>query len=119
MRRRFPKFVHAFIDRHGKARFYLRRPGFKQLSLPGLPWSPEFMAAYEAALAGQPAAIGATRVVPGSMHALTISYYASPGYLAMKSSSQRVRRNIIERFLRETDGNGVRNGDKRAANVAA
>jgi hypothetical protein len=40
--RRPPKYVQGFIDRHGKARFYFRRPGFKSVSLPGLPWSPEF-----------------------------------------------------------------------------
>jgi hypothetical protein len=32
----------------------------------------------------------------------------------MKASSQRVRRNIIEKFFRETDANGQRNADKRA-----
>jgi len=31
--RRPPKYVHGFIDRHGKPRFYFRRPGFKQLPL--------------------------------------------------------------------------------------
>jgi hypothetical protein len=46
--------VQGFIDRHGKARFYFRRPGFKVIPLPGLPWSPQFMAVYEAALGGQP-----------------------------------------------------------------
>ena len=49
--RRPPKFVHGFIDRHGKSRFYFRHAGFKKVSLPGLPWSPEFMAAYNAAVA--------------------------------------------------------------------
>jgi integrase len=112
---RMPRYVHGFIDRHGKPRFYFRRAGFKNVPLPGLPWSPEFMMAYEAALAGQPAPIGVARVTPGSMHALAISYYASPEYLAMKPSSQRVRRNIIEKFCREVDVNGQRNGDKRAA----
>jgi hypothetical protein len=28
--RRPPKYVHGFTDRHGKARFYLRREGFKR-----------------------------------------------------------------------------------------
>jgi integrase len=107
--------VNGFIDRHGKARFYFRKAGFKKVALPGLPWSPDFMAAYQAALAGQPAAIGAARVLPGSVHALAISYYNSLEYLAMKPSSRRVRRNIIEKFCRETDANGQRNGDKRAA----
>jgi hypothetical protein len=64
--RRLPKFVHGFIDRHGKPRFYFRRPGFKQLPLSGLPWSPEFMRAYEEALAGQPLLIGSERVKPGT-----------------------------------------------------
>ena len=49
------------------------------------------------------------------MHALAINYYASLEYLAMKPSSQRVRRNIIEKFCRELDTNSQRNGDKRAA----
>lgn len=48
--RRPPKFVQGFIDRHGKPRFYLRCAGFKTVPLPGL--LPEFMAAYEEALAG-------------------------------------------------------------------
>jgi integrase len=52
--KRPPKYVQGFIDRHGKPRFYFRRPGFKSVPLPGLPWSPEFMAAYAEALAGQP-----------------------------------------------------------------
>jgi hypothetical protein len=64
--RRPPKYCHGFIDRHGKPRWYFRRPGFKRVPLPGLPWSREFMAAYEQALAGQPEPIGAARVKPGS-----------------------------------------------------
>jgi hypothetical protein len=31
--RRPPKFVHGFIDRHGKPRWYFRRAGFKQVRL--------------------------------------------------------------------------------------
>jgi integrase len=110
-----PRYVNGFIDRHGKARYYFRRAGFKKVALPGLPWSPTFMAAYQNALAGQPSAISAARVLPGSIHALAISYYNSLEYLALKASSQRVRRNIIEKFCRETDAKGQRNGDKRAA----
>ena len=60
--RKAPRYTHAFIDRHGKPRFYFRRPGFKQAPLPGLPWSPQFMAAYEAAMAGETA----PRVEPGA-----------------------------------------------------
>src|SRR5438874_2118990 len=52
--RRPPKFVQGFIDRHGKARFYTRRKGFPKTPLPGVPWSPEFTAAYTDALAVKP-----------------------------------------------------------------
>src|ERR1700716_4187956 len=112
-----PKFVQAFIDRHGKPRFYFRRPLFPRVPLPGLPWSPEFMAAYETALAGQPAEIGATRVKPGTIRGLAVSYFNSLEFRSMKPSSQAVRRNIIERFCRETDRTGVAHGDKSAATL--
>src|SRR5262245_23627189 len=55
--KRPPKYVHGFIDRHGKPRFYFRRAGFKKEPLPGLPWSGQFMGAYEQAMAGQPASL--------------------------------------------------------------
>src|SRR5947207_11487296 len=113
--RRPPKFVHGFMDRHGKPRWYFRRAGFQRVPLPGLPWSPEFMAAYEAALAGQPSPIGAARVKPGTMRALAVSYFASVDFRSMKSSTQSVYRNIIERFCRETDKEGNAYGDKSAA----
>jgi integrase len=113
---KLPKFINAYVDRNGKPRYYFRRAGFKSVTLPGTPWSPEFMRAYEDALAGQPIAVGAGRTIPGSMHALAISYYNSPEYLIkLKPKTQRVRRSTIERFCREEDANGVRNGDKRAA----
>ena len=54
-------------------------PGFKLIPLSGLPWSPEFMAAYEIALAGQPLNIGSKRVKPGTMRALAVSYFNSAG----------------------------------------
>ena len=60
--------MHGFVDRHEKARFYYRRGG-KNVPLPGLPWSPEFMAAYEAAHAAfrqdEPAPLGSSRTVSG------------------------------------------------------
>ena len=63
------KFVHRFLDRHGRPRHYFRRPGFKLLPLPGLPGSEDFMAAYQAALAGAPVPIGESRTLPGTINA--------------------------------------------------
>jgi integrase len=108
MMRRPPKYCHGFIDRHGRPRFYFRRSGFKQVPLPGLPWSPEFMAAYEQALAGQPAPIGAERTIPGTLRALAVSYFASPAFRTKRPSTQNTYRNVIERLCSE-------HGDKRVA----
>ena len=113
--RRLPKFIHGFLDRHGKPRFYFRRPGFKQFPLPGLPWSPEFMRAYEEALTGQALLIGSERVKPGTIRALAASYYNSVPFRLMKPSTQSVYRNIIDRFCRETDKEGHEHSAKRAA----
>jgi integrase len=112
--RRPPKYVQAFLDRHGRPRFYFRRAGFRPVPLPGLPWSPEFMAAYEAALTGQPSPLGASRVKPGTVRALAVSYFASIDFRSMKSSTQGVYRNIVERFCRESDRDGNAYGDKSA-----
>jgi integrase len=108
MMRRPPQYCNGFIDRHGKPRWYFRRAGFKKVPLPGLPWSPEFMAAYERALAGQPAPVGAERTIPGTLRALTVSYFASPEFRTTKPSTQYTYRNVIDRLCAE-------HGDKRVA----
>ena len=59
-RLKLPPYIHGYTDRHGRPRFYFRRAGFKKVPLPGLPWSPVFMDAYDTALAGQRIAIGAS-----------------------------------------------------------
>jgi integrase len=106
-----PRFTHGYIDRHGRPRYYLRRPGFKQLPLPGLPWSPEFMAAYEQAMASQPRdEVGARRTIAGSMRALAVSYFQSAMFQNLEPSTQSVYRNIADRFCRE-------HGDKRVASL--
>jgi integrase len=106
-RLRLPRYVHGFIDRHGKPRFYFRRAGFGSRPLRGSLYSSQFMDDYEAALAGQSLPIGADRARPGTMAALALSYFASPQFRGMRSSSQKIYRGIIERFCRE-------HGDKRA-----
>jgi integrase len=112
-----PRFVHGYIDRHEKPRWYFRRKGFEQISLPGLPWSPEFMQAYEAAMAGQPIEINAKRVKPGTMRALAVFYFNSIAHRSMAPSTQSVYRNIIERFCEDKGATGVAYGDMPAAGM--
>jgi integrase len=105
------QFVNEFRDRHGKVRRYLRRPSCKAVPLPGLPGSAEFMAAYQAALAGMTAPqkqIGEARTVAGTVQALVAAYLdCSPGstspFKTRAAETQRTRRNILENF-REAHG---------------
>jgi hypothetical protein len=100
MMRKPPRFTHGYVDRHGKPRWYLRRRGFKSIPLAGLPWSPEFMAAYEAALAGQGPRqeIGASRTKPGSISTLIVKFYRSGEWAGLAKSTQVTYRGILERF---------------------
>ena len=108
-----PKYTHGYINRHGKPCFYLRRPGHKKVRLPGLPWSPEFMAAREAALNGEwikpEMGSGLRRIVAGTVNAAIVSYYQTSAFKdGLAESSQKMRRAILERFREE-------HGDKRIA----
>lgn len=108
---KMPKYTHGYIDQHGRPRFYLRRAGYKKIPLPGLPWSPEFMAAREAALNGEwtKPDIGAKRTVAGTVNAAIVSYYQSTAFNdGLAESSRKMRRNILERFREE-------HGEKRMA----
>jgi integrase len=106
-----PKYVQAFIDRHGHARYYFRRTGFMTVPLPGLPWSPQFMEAYERAISGEVLELELPpRVKPGSFRALAISYFRSSAFTDLKPSTQSVYRNAIERLCKE-------HGDKGATNL--
>jgi integrase len=73
------------------------------------------MEKYEAAIAGQPIKIGASRVKPGTMRALAVSYFNSIAFRGMEPSTQSVYRNIINRFCEEAGASGVSYGDLPAA----
>src|SRR5215469_1614101 len=106
-RLKLPPYVHAFRDRHGKARYYFRRPGFKRAALPGLPWSPEFMAAYESAMRGTRPELGASRSRPGTVAAVVAGYFSSAVFGALAESSRHTRRQILERFRAEHGDKGI------------
>src|SRR5262245_52079456 len=97
---KLPRHVQAWVDkRDGRAYYYLRRRGYPRVRLPGLPWSPSFMAAYEAAMSTPRTAIGAGRVKPGSVAAVVAEYLDSRQFFGSKSAgTQRMRRGILERF---------------------
>lgn len=107
-----PKYCQIFEDRHGKLRCYFRRHGYKPVAIPGLPWAPEFMAAYEAAMKGDKPEIGASQTKGGTVNAVVISYYRSANFRTLAGETQRTYRGILERFR-------VEHGDKSVARLQA
>jgi integrase len=103
------RYVKAYVDRHGRARHYLRRPGSKPVALPGLPGSDEFMAAYAAALAEQTprVEIGATRTRAGSISAMVVGYVGSAAFHNLAVASQNEYRRIFERMRNDYGDLGI------------
>jgi hypothetical protein len=104
MKRKNPPGTQEYIDQHGKPRFYLRRPGHNKISLPGLPWSPEFMEAREIALKSDGAMIeiGASKTVSGTVNAAIVAYLVSPMFgNGLADSTKQARRAILETFRAE------------------
>src|SRR4030095_9250756 len=106
---KLPKFVDQFVDRYGHARFYFRRKGGPRTPLPGLPWSAEFMAAYEAILKGEVTdRITVHRVEPGSVEALIVDYMLSESWNELSDGSRKFRRAILEQFRAKLGSGKVR-----------
>jgi len=94
------KHVDRFRDRHGKWRYYFRWGRGARIALPGQPGTPEFMAAYQSAVAGEPT--GAQRKVrgePGTFDRLVQDYFASPEFLRLAASSKATYQGVIERLI--------------------
>jgi integrase len=104
-------FIHSFRNRHGTLVHYFRKRGCKIVRLRGIPGSPEFMRAYEAAIGNaEPIVIGADRAKAGTVAATVSMYLASVTFADLADETRRTRRNLLERF-REA------HGDKRIASI--
>lgn len=97
------KYIDRFRDRHGRDRYYFRRPGGDRTPLPGLPGSTEFIAAYHAAMSGvEPRKANMPPVSSArSFDRLAFEYFASPQYLSRAPSTRYASRKAIERMIRD------------------
>lgn len=106
------KFVQHWVDALGRKRYRLRRRGFPRIELPvnGDPASPEFQAAYHAALRGNKpgemvAAITA-RGGTGSIKDALDQYFNSATFRDdYSTSTQALRRTILKVFANPPHGN--------------
>jgi site-specific recombinase XerD len=97
------RYVQAYADRHGRQRYYYRRPGYPRVALPGEPGSKAFAEAYEDARTQKPRRIGEDRIEHGSFSWLIAQYYDSAAYGALKPITKQTYRYVLERF-RQTFG---------------
>jgi hypothetical protein len=96
MPRRLPPGCVEDRDRHGKIRIYFRAKGTPKVRLRGTPWTPEFMAEYDAAK-GDTALTKNKGLTPGTWRWLAVRYFAEcTDYLRFDERTKRVRRSILE-----------------------
>src|SRR5476649_1320292 len=88
-------------DRHGNVRIYFRAKGRSKVRLRGTPWTPEFMAAYDAAK-GTTTPSKKSGITTGTWRWLCIRYFAEcTEYKRLDERTQRVRRSILEATFEE------------------
>jgi len=96
MPRRLPPGCIEDRDRHGNIRIYYRAKGRPKVRLRGTPWTPEFMAAYEATT-GAAVPTRTKDISPGTWRWLCIRYFRECAeYKRLDARTQHVRRQILE-----------------------
>lgn len=103
-------YVQAYSDRHGKRRHYYRRPGLKRIPLPGQPGTKPFMAAYAEASGIEGEGAGSGQTKPGTINALIVAYYQSPGFRKLSDKTQHDYRLQLDAFRQN-------HGDKGALTI--
>lgn len=112
--RDLPRYCSWNTDRHGRKRVRFRR-GFHSTYLSGVPFSEDFMRRYHAALDGNAQQLKdfqEDHVEPGTIDAVIVNFYRSTDFLKLKASTQKVRKNVLEKFR-------VLHGKKRVALLTA
>ena len=100
IKKEFPG-VTPYFDRHKKRRFRFRSKGFSA-EIHGLYGSNEFRENYEAALNRKKSVeVGSARTKRGTISALVVSYYKSPEFISLKSTTKNTYRREIERLRNE------------------
>lgn len=118
MKLKKPKYITTDVGSDGKERHYYRRPGQKKIRVHGVPWTPSFMAAYEAASNGVvlPSVHIGNRA--GTFSWLCDKYFESNDFKSMDDElSKPNRRNTLRKICAEPiqHGSKLLMGDKPIA----
>ena len=97
MPRRLPPDCVEDRDRHGNIRVYYRTKNRPKVRLRGTPWTPEFMAEYEAAKGAAAEPSRKSAVAAGTWRWLCVKYFGEcADYKRLDPQTQHVRRLILE-----------------------
>jgi hypothetical protein len=101
------RYVHGFVDRAGRARFYFRHRG-KRWPLPGLPGSAEFVARYDELLRQCLVIDQGNRIAfgPATVGFVIEKYLSSADYTSKARGTQRHYRVALDR-LKEICGRAL------------
>lgn len=89
------KYCRRDTDRHGNVRYHVRRGG-RAIRIRGEPGSPEFMAAYHAAIAQTaPKADPEAKIAPGTLKWLGLQFRESAEFKTLDAISQRLKWNCL------------------------
>lgn len=109
-------YIQKEITRHGKTVWYFRRGKENRIRLPGVFGSPEFNAAYDAAVSGNIAPQKAS-AKQNSLRWLVDEYYASGRFMRLADGTQRNQKQLYEKVC-ETGGDlNYRAIDKQAVSA--
>jgi len=112
-KRHLPKYVTAFLDRHGKERLRFRRKGYTDYYFRAKLGTEEFRAEYRACMDGEaaiPLVPGIATAAKGSFNELLPLYYRTPDWLSVSDATRLNRRRVLEKFRAE-------HGDKPVADL--
>src|SRR4029077_8191989 len=90
-----PPYLHRETTRHGRTVWYVRLDRGKRVRLHGDYGSPEFQAAYEAAIAGSPAPGSAAKFNAQSLGWLIERYRESTAWAKLSQATRQQREGIL------------------------
>lgn len=94
-------YLHRYLTRHGNYIWYVRKPGAHRIRIHGEFGSAEFLAAYDAAIAGLPPP-DPKKATSGSMAWLWDRYIESPAFKTkLSKATRRQRENIAKGVLKK------------------
>lgn len=111
MKYKKPKYVIEDKGPDGQCRFYFRRrKGQKKIRLHGLPYTPSFMAEYEAALKGEPLAPAEPKSQKGTLAWVCKQYCEkSIPFAKLDERTAHIRRKNLDKICAEATAPGSKN----------